>query len=60
VRTAVESSVDLPVVVAILFEDVFQEYQLGLQAVFIRELWLCVSKWTASIVYWMGDDGTWR
>jgi hypothetical protein len=35
--TAIESSVDLPVVVAILFEDVPQEHQLGLQAVFIKE-----------------------
>jgi hypothetical protein len=30
VRTAVEDSVDLPDVVAILFEDVIQEDQLGL------------------------------
>jgi hypothetical protein len=36
-RTAVEGSVDLPVVVAILFEDVPQEHQLSLQAVFITE-----------------------
>jgi hypothetical protein len=35
VLTAVEGSVDLPVIVAILFEDVLQEQQLGLQAVFI-------------------------
>jgi hypothetical protein len=34
-RTAVKGSLDLPVVVAILFEDVPQECQLGLQAVFI-------------------------
>jgi hypothetical protein len=34
---AVEGSVDLPVIVAILFEDVLQEHQLGLQAVFITE-----------------------
>jgi hypothetical protein len=32
---AVEGSVYLPVVVAILFLDVPQEHQLGLQAVFI-------------------------
>jgi hypothetical protein len=37
VRTAVEVSVDLPVVVAILSEDVLQEHQLGLQTVFITE-----------------------
>jgi hypothetical protein len=37
VWTAVEGSVDLPVVVAILFEDVLQEKQLSLQAVFITE-----------------------
>jgi hypothetical protein len=36
-RTAVEGSVDLPVAVAILSEDVLQEHQLGLQAVFITE-----------------------
>jgi hypothetical protein len=35
---AVEGSVDLPVVVAILFEDVPQEHQLGLQAVFMTAL----------------------
>jgi hypothetical protein len=29
--------VDLPIVVAILSEDVLQEHQLGLQAVFITE-----------------------
>jgi hypothetical protein len=34
---AVEGSVDLPVIVAILYEDVPQEHQLGLQAVFITE-----------------------
>jgi hypothetical protein len=34
---AVEGSVDLPVIVAILFEDTSQEHQLGLQAVFIME-----------------------
>jgi hypothetical protein len=39
---AVKGSVDLPVVVAILFEDVPQEHQLGLKAVFIREPWLCL------------------
>jgi hypothetical protein len=33
----VEGSVDLPVVVTILFEDISQEHQLGLQAVFITE-----------------------
>jgi hypothetical protein len=33
----VKGSVDLPVVVAILFEDVPQEQQLGLQAVFITK-----------------------
>jgi hypothetical protein len=32
--TAVQGSVYLPVIVAILFEDVPQEYQLSLQAVF--------------------------
>jgi hypothetical protein len=37
--TVFEGSVDLPVVVAILFEGVPQEHQLGLQAVFHRELW---------------------
>jgi hypothetical protein len=37
-RMVVESSVDLPVVVTIVSEDVFQEHHLGLQAVFIREL----------------------
>jgi transcriptional accessory protein Tex/SPT6 len=37
VRTAVEGSVDLLVVVAILSEDVLQEHQLGLQAIFITE-----------------------
>jgi hypothetical protein len=37
VQTAVEGSMDLPVIVAILFEDVPQEYQLSLQAVFITE-----------------------
>jgi hypothetical protein len=37
VRTAVKGSVDLPVVVAILFEDVLQEHQLDLQAVYITE-----------------------
>jgi hypothetical protein len=36
-QTAVEGSVDLPVIVAILFEDVLQEQQLSLQAVFITE-----------------------
>jgi hypothetical protein len=34
----VEGSVDLLVAVAILFEDVSQEHQLGLQAVFITEM----------------------
>jgi hypothetical protein len=33
----VEGSMNLPVVVAILFDDVLQEHQLGLQAVFITE-----------------------
>jgi hypothetical protein len=33
----VEGSVDLPVVVAILLEDIPQEHELGLQAVFITE-----------------------
>jgi hypothetical protein len=37
VRTAVEGSVDLPVAVAILSEEVLQEHQLGLQAVFIAK-----------------------
>jgi hypothetical protein len=36
-QTAVEGSVDLLVVVAIPFEDVPQEHELGLQAVFITE-----------------------
>jgi hypothetical protein len=36
-RMAVAGSVDLLVVVAILFEDITQETQLGLQAVFITE-----------------------
>jgi hypothetical protein len=36
-RTAVEGTVDLPVGVTILFEDVPQEHQLGLQAVSITE-----------------------
>jgi hypothetical protein len=36
-RTVVEGSVDLSVVVAILLEDVPQEHQFGLQAVFITE-----------------------
>jgi hypothetical protein len=36
-RMAVEGSVDLPIVVAILFEDVLQEQQLSLLAVFITE-----------------------
>jgi hypothetical protein len=36
---AVEGSVDLPLGVPILFEDIHQEHQLGLQAVFIIELW---------------------
>jgi hypothetical protein len=53
-RTAVEGSVDLPVIVAILFEDVLQEHQLH-----HREVWLCVSEWIAPFAYWMGDDGTW-
>jgi hypothetical protein len=35
--TAVEGSVDLPVIVNILSEDVAQEHQLGLQAAFITE-----------------------
>jgi hypothetical protein len=30
--------VDLPVVVAILFEDIIHEQQLGLQAIFITEI----------------------
>jgi hypothetical protein len=33
----IEGSVDLPVIVAILFEGVLQEHQLNLQAVFITE-----------------------
>jgi hypothetical protein len=33
----VEGCVDLPDVLAILFEDVSQEHQLGLQAVFITQ-----------------------
>jgi hypothetical protein len=37
-------SVDVPVVVAVLFEDVLQEQELSLQAVFITEIWLCVSE----------------
>jgi hypothetical protein len=37
-RMAVEDSVDLPVTVAILFEDVPQEHQFGRQAVFITEI----------------------
>jgi hypothetical protein len=37
-QTAAEGSVDIPAFVAILFEDVPQEHQLGLQAVFITEL----------------------
>jgi hypothetical protein len=36
-RAEVEGSVDLPVVVAILFEDVPQENQLNLQAVLITD-----------------------
>jgi hypothetical protein len=36
-RKAVEGSVDLLVIVAILFEDVPQEHQLGLLVVFITE-----------------------
>jgi hypothetical protein len=36
-QTAVEGSVDLPAIIAILFEDVSQEHQLGLQAVFITK-----------------------
>jgi hypothetical protein len=36
-RTVVEGSVDLPVVVGILSEDVSQEHHLGLQTVFITE-----------------------
>jgi hypothetical protein len=36
-RSAVEGSADLSVVVAILSEDVVQEHQHGLQAVFITE-----------------------
>jgi hypothetical protein len=36
-RVTVEGSVDLPVVVAILYEDVPQEHQLGLQAVFFTQ-----------------------
>jgi hypothetical protein len=36
-RTAVESSVDWPVVLAILFENVPQEHQLRLQAVFFTK-----------------------
>jgi hypothetical protein len=36
-RAAVEGAVDLSVVITILFEDVPQEHQFGLQAVFITE-----------------------
>jgi hypothetical protein len=36
-RTVVEGSMDLPVIVAILFEDVPEEHQIGLQTVFITE-----------------------
>jgi hypothetical protein len=36
-RMAVDGSVDLPVIVAILFEDVPQEHQLSLHAVFITQ-----------------------
>jgi hypothetical protein len=36
-RRAVEGSVDLSTVVAILFQDVPQEHQLDLQAVFIKK-----------------------
>jgi hypothetical protein len=36
-RATVQYSVDLPVVVAILFEDVPQEHQIGLQALFITK-----------------------
>jgi hypothetical protein len=36
-RKAVKGSVVLPVAVAILFEDVPQEHQLGLKAVFITK-----------------------
>jgi hypothetical protein len=34
---AVEGSVDLPVLVAILFEDIPQEHQLGLEAVSVMK-----------------------
>jgi hypothetical protein len=37
VPTTVQGSVDLRVAVTILSEDVLQEHQLGLQAVFITE-----------------------
>jgi hypothetical protein len=44
-QVAVEGSEDLPVVVAILFEDVPQEHQLGMQAVLISDRsGLCVSE----------------
>jgi hypothetical protein len=36
-RMTVYGSVDLPAVVAILFEDILQEHQLGLQAVFMTK-----------------------
>jgi hypothetical protein len=50
--------VDLPIVLTILFEDVPQEHQLGLQAVFITDK--SGSEWKAPLVYWVGDDGTWH
>jgi hypothetical protein len=46
-RPVGEGCVDLPVVVAILFEDIHQEHQLGLQAVFITK--------SSGSVYWSGQ-----
>jgi hypothetical protein len=50
--------VDLPVVVAILFEYIPQECQLGLQAVFITKSSGFVFQWIVPLLYWMDDDGT--
>jgi hypothetical protein len=36
-QTTVKDYVDLPVIVAILFEDIAQEHQLSLQAAFITK-----------------------
>jgi hypothetical protein len=52
-QMAVDGSADLSVI-AILFEDVPQEHQLGLH----KELWLYVSEWIVLLVYSMGEDGT--